>query len=963
MSILNEMNALGDVYVGIIRTIDSDNNVEVSALMGNGAKPCKIVSVGGAHYQPKIGDRGLVLAEGGGFGSFIPFVVSTNSRAVADGVNLKPGDIALRGTQGGVLVTAGGDCSISSAKSKVNILKNKVSVRSQSVTMSSGGLSVTGGSDGNETSFSIGAADPKGNRYYSLSGGNVSSRVAWNPDYDDAYYELDREYRVSNHFQNTIYAQKPISNSMLKEYHGSPSQGGTNATHFYEKIINQDGSYDAISEYSIGGVGESEKASLTSGAVYTETQGHVGYGEVSESKTDSIHGPATSIKNTNNYARTNEDVRDLGAVSILNPSVANPISFKKSSREDIGNVKVIESTQTEKLHYFIANKLMGSGAEDWKSLYDSYDEKKGKYSCSKTLTSDNGVSINTSVEIWFDDTMKVVSTIPKKLRNSVEGRCIKKAIVKWNTFGMSNEPQELKFPFVNREHDNADVEEGETIASANRSGYLKIEWGKGKDDNWLYRASGVSNRNSINEDGMPVTVTRHIVRPDEMFSIHDDNLKIHVANLKKYEDAFIAAIRPDLKGQYNNKGLDAYGKLKEIVKYSHYITQVKAKGTSVETLRVVNQIGTIDMFQEEEHAPKASGYGDTFKYDLENWKYRNEKLTPNNGRFNTGVYGDFKETKVGTVSMNHLAKQLHNMRATITTIGQYFTNMILPEKSTERHYWNTSDLSFFMPYAYGLRVVQASPCETLEMTPLTGSPPVKLTEVVNSELRGGLSRRVVMEREYTGTPAVEKTRNKIRVASGVDEQSAICAATVLSVAMSKMYGDPSLFFSYFPGNNFFPGKVTVTPGMPLDSLGMPYIPGAGELVISDDSLSPKTILLDEVNKNLFTTDNIKDPRYGDWTAVGGELDNVVSKALQLIDDPMDEKAKFDKAITDCFPGMNDDQSTTIMPNIGHMIKVMKLLTFKNINKREVTDIAGGEGLVVPNYEGLEKLLNELFTEE
>jgi len=648
-----------EIFVGIIRNIDSNNDVSVTALSGTGNASCSIASIAGIHCQPAINDRGLVVINEFGYGTFFFFFILPTDHSAANNLKYKAGDIAISGKNGGVHVTSGGDVVLSSGISKVNILKHKISFLSESVTWSSGGLNISAGISGKETAFGINAANGSGDIYMGISGGNVKSIVNIREGFEDSYIDEDYDKNVESHYQNILFAQENVGKPLLKYYRGSPIQGGTNSTFYDENIINDDGTYCRKIGFSTGSVKDAIESDLKSIDIKETHLGQIGFGKSVSYNSNSIHGASSELINKNIYTKTNTDVRDVGGV-------IKKGSFEQSLKEDIGNVKIIESNQTEKIHYFIGNKVgIIPGSAGWYDLYSGYDVDKGKYSSSKYLVSDNGVLINTSVEIWFDDTISV----PRKLSVSGKTRIIRKAIVKWNTFGVSNEPKEQALPFVSREYDNEDLDKDKIVSSSNRSGYLRIEWGKGGSNNWLYKASGVSNRSSIKPDGTTETITRHIVNADKPFFIHDKYLKISVDKLEKIENGFIKKIRPDLSGRFNNKGLSAYDKLSKIVFFTQYVTQTKISGNNVETLRISNQSGKIDMFQETEQVPKPMGFGSTLKYNWDTWKYRNERLRGNT-IFDTGQYGEFKEGTVSTVSVTHLAKLLHNMRESITVIGK-----------------------------------------------------------------------------------------------------------------------------------------------------------------------------------------------------------------------------------------------------------------------------------------------------
>jgi len=227
--------------------------------------------------------------------------------------------------------------------------------------------------------------------------------------------------------------------------------------------------------------------------------------------------------------------------------------------------------------------------------------------------------------------------------------------------------------------------------------------------------------------------------------------------------------------------------------------------------------------------------------------------------------------------------------------------------------------------------------------------PSSIINTINTpNLKGGLSRVKVKERAYSMPiphALVQTEELDVRVAMGVDEKSAIGAATVISGVMSYMYGDRSKLFSQLSNNMFNPD-----------------LPDANKFVTKHSSTSPETTLLEDLN-NEQIVDGVYDNRYEKFTSVGHKIDEVLEKEIGMINDPFKDIDKFDKAIMDCFPGVNPDKSTVIMPNIKHMIDIMSLLTFKNINKRNTTKIVDNKELLVPDYSGIESLLNVLFMEE
>jgi hypothetical protein len=936
----------GNVYFAQVIDVLDNTTITARSCVGKAAFRCVTVPVAGVYSKPEVGDYGLVIKDQE-IQFFIPIALPDTAMAEKIYYEFGGGATGILRSDGYFYVTKGGEMVLASGKSTaVNILKSGVGISSPSISLKTPGMSLSSSGNETDTSFSLSFfSGANKDQFFNMLAGDIDD---WEKEIEDI-----GSGKYIDTVRNHPYAFYPLMSNILNFNLNTPTLAASTPTFNKHIKMYEDGRLAIATIYKTGTAAEiglvaPDWVFPIESTQYKEdnTLGESFFKERTYSQNGFINitGGKDYHPNTENEFNSTDFV-DLGIFPETLLGKELPISG--DDKIDESNAKFLFNYNAEKIGYHLIKGVPAAGAGTWREVFTKYEITPGfdkKYSTSKIYITDTGVMVNIYIEMIIGALLNA-TLMPAALKATLvpSAMALKSASIKWTTFGAD---------YKTRADD--DIKRNSV-----QSGNLEVWWDEGDNPearNWLYRAKGhcsiaCNDGYVINGERYPTIATRQLISLDEPYGLHvgkrgmpKTGKGLRMSELVANEDRFIKKIRPDLEGTgiLRPGSKPGQGRLPQVIKYDHYISQIKHNGISVETKRISNVSGECPVIDQNKFCPLPKTYkdGKVLTWDVmdqQNFWYRDTGLKVST---DSGFYVSLHEdegniAKISMVSKPYLEKELHNMKAVITAIGKYFINTFAP---------NIGSIYTTAQYKALGSVYSSDGAEGTWPYVPNILPLALTTSVYTKNLRGALSRKILKETNTIGQPPIPSYINW-RVANGVDENSGLEVATVLTTLLSKLWSDKKSFYDY-AFNSFT---------MSAPSFSINATTGENEL-------------FDKVRNSKPAPSGVVHPDYSKFTSVGFSVDKKVSEKFDIVNDPLDEEEQklIDESTKKCFPDSEDTQLISY-PGFNHMLGIMEKLKFKNINtgldllSKDVDD--PGNVIKIVKNDGLLDLLDELFTVE
>lgn len=935
----------GNVYFAQVIDVFDNTTITARSCVGKAAFRCVAVPVAGLYSKPEVGDYGLVIKDQE-IQFFIPIALPDTAMAEKIYYEFGGGATGILRSDGCFYVTKGGEMVFASGKSTaVNILKKGVDMSAPSISLKTPGMSMSSSGNETDTSFSLSFfSGTNKDQFFNMLAGDIDD---WEKEIEDIgagkYVDV-----VRNH----PYAFYPLMSNIINFNLNTPTMAASTPTFNKHIKLYEDGRLAIATSYKTGTAAEvglvaPDWVFPIESTQYKEdnTLGESFFKERTYSQNGFINitGGKDYHPNTENKFNLTDFI-DLGIPSCMVTSIEEGkviikfIPIEEDDEIDESNIKFLFNYNAEKIGYHLIKGVPAIGAGTWKEVFTKYEITPGfdkKYSTSKIYITDTGIMVNIYIEMVIGALLNA-ALMPALLKaTSVPSTmALKSSSIKWTTFGA----------------DYKTKADNDIKRNSVQSGNLEVWWDENdnpEDRNWLYKAKGhctiaCNDGYIVNGERYPTIATRQLISLDNPYGLHigkrgmpKTGKGLRMSELVANENKFIKNIRPDLEGTGILKpgSKPGQGRLPQVIKYDHYISQIKFNGISAETKRISNISGECPVIDQNKFYPQPKTYtlGKVTAWDVmdqQNFWYRETglKVTTDSGFYVSLHEDEGNIAKISMVSKPYLEKELHNMKAVITAIGKYFINT-----------FSNNDSKIYSDASY-LKINRDSAESKITVPP--GAP---LGPKKNKNLRSALLRSIVTDTDTEKGFAVRTTQ--YNVAGGVDENSALEVATVLTTLMSKLWSNKKAFYDYAAD------AFTVI-GPPLTITGS----------------TGKSELFDRNANKTSAPSGVVHQDYGPFTSIGFTIDRKVSEYFDIVNDPLDEEEQklIDESTKKCFPDSEDTQLISY-PGFNHMLKIMEKLKFKNINtgldllSKDVDD--PGSVIKIVKNDGLLELLDELFTVE